>query len=260
MTHRYTLQPTPDTHHLWDRPWYHEIRDQLLAKRGVMAPEPTPNLVDFTAGEPPIRDQGQEGSCEGHQERNVRRLAHWLVAGASTTYDFSPAFAYYMARAVQGTQTQDSGASIGNGLASMEENGICEETLMPYDPGNFATAPSSQATENALTHRAELQAVPVDYSSFANVHQVLADRHPVIGGFTVPPSFENCGADGALPDPTGEENLGGHAFSVCAVNLADGWMCDPNSWGTSWGKQGFAFMPASYLGRVFELWAIVPVL
>jgi C1A family cysteine protease len=259
MSRIYGLKPTPKNHPLWARPFYHELREALFMSRHLLAPEPV-DLVDLTASVPPIRDQGQEGSCSGFQTRNVRMLAHTMAAGSQPSWDLSPAFAYWQARALDSEQTKDSGETIGNELAGVEAYGLCEESFMPYVAGQYATPPSSEALANALTHKANLQAVPVDYSSFANVHQVLADGHPIIGGFSVPPSFEAVGSDGALPDPTGEPDLGGHAFSICAIKLSDGWMRDPNSWGTGWGQNGFGYMPATYLGRVFELWAIIPTL
>lgn len=266
MARRYALKPTPDDHPLRDRPWYHDIRKDLLAERedcshGLFrATAPLPILVDWSAGRAPIRDQGDEGCCSGFQSRNVRSLAHWLVTGYPPEYDFSTAYPYWQARKIQGQENEDSGATIGDELMGMENAGICEERLMPYVAGQFALAPSQDALANALTHKVDLQAVQVDFSSLQNCWQVLGDRHPIIMGFSVPPSFESVAPDGSLPDPTGEESLGLHAGSWDQINLKDQWLADPNSWGTGWGKQGVGFMPAAYLDRVVECWAIVSVL
>jgi hypothetical protein len=266
MPRIYKLQPTPKDHPFYLRPMYHTIRNLLLEARAkangglTKLAAPAPDFVNWTGGRAPIRDQGDEGCCSGFQSRNVRWLAHWLATGMAPPEDFSPAYPYWQARDIQGTQNQDSGATIGDELAGMEQAGICEERFMPYVVGGFATPPSQQALENAATHKVDLQAVPVDYSSFANIHQVLADRHPIIFGFAVPPSFESVGSDGHLPDPTGETSLGLHAGSADSCSLKDGWMTDPNSWGSGWGCGGIGFMPAQYLGRFVEAWAIVPVL
>ena len=266
MSRIYRLKPTPAGHVLYGRPMYHDIRKDLLQARAdangglTRVAQPPPNLVDWSAGRAPIRDQGQEGSCSGHQARNVRWLAHFLACGTPPPADFSPAYAYWQARTIEGAVSQDSGATIGDELLGMEDTGICEESYMPYMSGDFTQSPSDAAIQNAMSHKVDLQAVPVDYSSLANVHQVLADRHPVIFGFNVPPSFETGGAAGHLTDPTGEPTLGGHAGSWDMINLQDGWGADPNSWGLGWGDNGVGYMPAGYLGRMFEMWAIVPVL
>jgi hypothetical protein len=258
MSHKYNLKPTPDHHPLSKRPLYHEIRHQLLSARGVMAAyeAPLPDLIDFTPGMAPIRDQGQEGSCAGHQLRNVRWLAHWLNTGSVPAADFSPRFAYWIGSDVEGHAGQDDGITIGDGLSAMEAYGISLESFCPYTPGDLS-APDQAAFDDALTRRVPLQAVPVKLD-FASIYQVLCDKHPIIGGFDVPPSFENCPASGLLADPTGEPSLGGHAFSVFMASNKDKWLADDNSWGTGWGKQGVGFMPESYVGRMMECWAIVP--
>jgi hypothetical protein len=114
-----------------------------------------------------------------------------------------------------------------------------------------AFAKQQEDARKAALHRAA--------AGFDNIYQVLVDRHPLIGGFEVPPSFEKCGPDGMLPDPTGEPSLGGHAFSIFMASRKDQWFADDNSWGIGWGKQGVGFMPDGYRGRYMELWAICPV-
>jgi hypothetical protein len=266
MSRIYKLEPTPSYHALYARPKYETIRKDLLEARAAAngnltkVSAPPPNLVDWSTGRAPIRDQGQEGSCSGHQARNVRWLAHWLACGTPPPADFSPAYCYWQARTIEGNAGTDSGATIGDELLGMEDTGICEERLMPYLTTPLTEGPSQDAIANALTYKVDLQAVPVDYSSLASVHQVLADRHPVIFGFAVPESFETCGSDGKLQNPIGESSLGGHAGSWDQINLSDEWLADVNSWGTSWGASGVGFMPATYLDRLFEAWAIIPVL
>ena len=254
--HQYRLLPTPKEHFLWARKAYHEIRADLHEAMKLKVPEPI-DWVDYSANEPPILNQGDIGRCQSHQLRNVLLMGHSMVTGAPAPFDLSPEFAYWAVRQLNNETQVDSGETIGNTLAAFEQVGCAEMNQMPED-GFYTEPPTPAAYANALTHCYDLAAVPVDYSSWSNVCDVLQDRRPVIGGFFVPPSFETCGPDGVLPDPKGESSLGGHAFSVCQIKRQDAWMDDPNSWGVGYGKQGHAFMPASYLGRIMELWAIVP--
>ena len=83
----------------------------------------------------------------------------------------------------------------------------------------------------------------------------LANGTPVIIGFDVYDSFEGAWGDiphgqagsGMMPYPntSTEELLGGHA--VCIVgyddNLNGGRFIVRNSWGTSWGDNGYFYMP-----------------
>ena len=257
MARIYRLKPTPADHPLRQRPFYHSMRAGIHDALKLSVPAPV-DWINWSAGEPPIENQGDEGACQSFQLRNALLLAQWMATGSLPSFDLSKAFAYWIARSLDGDDSQDSGESIGNTLAGFEQYGCCEESFMPYVPGQFTTPPTPEALANAMSHRYDLQAVQVDYSKFGNICDVLQDKRPLIGGFSVPPSFENVGADGALPDPTGEPSLGGHAFSACQAKRSDGWIDDPNSWGESWGKQGHGFMPASYTGRMVELWTIVP--
>jgi Papain family cysteine protease len=264
MSRTYRLKPTPPDRKLRDRPWYHELRLGLLAARAkangglTKAEAPAPNLVDWSEGSAPVRDQGQEGCCSGFQSRNVRWIAHWLAMGSPPAADFAPAYAYWAARCIEGTCGSDSGANIGDELAGMEEAGICEESFMPYVAGDYATRPTADALANAATHKVDLQAVPVRID-LASIHEVLGDRHPIIGGFSVTQQFEDCPSNGILADPSGD-SLGLHAFSWDQCNLTDKWGGGPNSWGASWGRGGRYCMGEKWVGQIVELWAIVPCL
>jgi hypothetical protein len=258
MSRIYNLKPTPSTHELFKRPLYHSLRADLHDLRELKVPAPI-DWIDDTAGVPPIENQLSLGACQSFQARNAMLLADWLATKTLPGFDLSKLFIYWNDRAIEdgGQMDVDTGGTIGNTLLGIEQNGVAEESFWPYDVTQLGTKPPDLAFANALTHKYDLKAVPLAIT-FEAICDALQDGSPIIGGFSVPPSFEACGPTGQLPDPTGESSLGGHAFSVCQAKRSDQWMDDPNSWGAGWGKGGHGFMPASYIGRVMELWTFVP--
>lgn len=256
MARIYTLKPTPSDHPLKDRPFYHDVRSDLHEMRKLAVPAPIDH-IDHTAGVAPIFNQLSLSSCQSVQLRNALLMAQWLVTGKLPAVDLSVLFAYWATRSVDNADSEDQGDTIGNTLVGFEENGICEESFWPYDVTKYNVRPSDLAFANAGLHKYDLRAVQVKME-FQAICDALQDGSPIIGGFSVPPSLENCGKDGHLPDPTGEPSLGGHAFSVSQFSRSDQWMDFPNSWSADWGHEGHCYLPAQYIGRLWELWTFVP--
>jgi len=101
-----------------------------------------PTSIDLRNLMPPICDQLQLGSCS---------------ANSSTSYDvflynnkiqLSRLFEYYMVREIEGTVNEDSGATNRDNVISINKNGICEESLMPYDISKFTIPPIEEAIVN----------------------------------------------------------------------------------------------------------------
>lgn len=116
-------------------------RDFLFSKlKGAML---FPTSIDMRNLTPLIFDQMQLNSC---------------TANSSTSYDvflynnkiqLSRLFEYYMVRKSEGTINEDSGATNRDNVTSINKNGICEESLMPYDISKFAIPSISAAIINA---------------------------------------------------------------------------------------------------------------
>lgn len=255
----YVRPVTPPNHPIRRRPFYHELVREGLVVPGpdrkavlVASPPPLPGACDLTPGLRPLRDQGAEGCCSGFATTAARALSHWVATGQVLDFDFAPAFAYYQARALEGTTDQDAGATIGDELAALEAYGCCHESLMPYVVGQFAQPPSEAASKDAESYRVGL-VVPVDTSSHLNVLQALASRRPVVFGFLVFPSFEQTGPDGMVRMPGPDEvPLGGHAGLACGYDNGPQVIDDANSWGTGWGKGGHCFMPYDFVEQLWD--------
>jgi C1A family cysteine protease len=231
MTRRYSWIP--------DHP---DQRDHVFIRptRG----EALPKLVDLRPTAPPVRDQGELGSCTGH---GVRALLAFNARKANPSIDFAPLYIYYEERKIEGTVKYDSGAMIRDGVKACAKVGACEESLWPYDIARFKVKPTAAANSNAAKHKiSEYQRV----ATLDDMRAALAAGHPVVIGFSVYESFESAAVakTGVMPMPKKSERLlGGHCVAVFGYDDSKKVVICQNSWGTDWGVSGFFFMPYGYI-------------
>ena len=235
-----------DWSHVRGYGWRHQnpdARDKVYAARLSAAP---PAECDLRPEMPPVYDQGQLGSCTG----NAIAGAMEYERDRQGLSDFVPArlFIYYNERAMEGTVSSDSGAMIRDGIKVVNTEGVCPETLWPYDTGMFAVKPPKRCYVAALTDRlVQYEAV----QTLADLKDAISSKLSVVFGFTVYESFESpqVAQTGVLPMPDvqTESTVGGHA--VVAVGYSDpkGHVIVRNSWGPSWGAAGYFYMPYQYM-------------
>lgn len=223
-----------------------DARDHLYAAP-MLQGAALPAVADLRPNCPPIYDQGQLGSCTGNA---IAAAVQFGRAKQGMAPDFAPSrlFIYYNERVIEGTVGTDAGAQIRDGIKAVATLGVCPEPDWPYDIAKFTRKPTAKAFKDALHSRA------VSYSRVARSLQqmkgCLASGFPFVLGFTVYESFEtqDVAKTGIMPMPAANEKmLGGHA--VLAVGYDDGQQrfFVRNSWGASWGMQGYFSMPYSYL-------------
>jgi hypothetical protein len=178
-------------------------------------------------------------------------------------------FVYYCSRVIEGTVPQDAGATIPDGIAAVQTQGACSETEWPYDISQFAVQPPDKCYADALQFLAlGAQSVNQDLTdlktalAYGNSTTSLAravrtdPAHGLVIGILVYDSFESdaVAASGDVPMPGASENqLGGHCVRL--VGYTDNGLADippqsfimQNSWGTAWGKRGYASIPYAYI-------------
>lgn len=244
------------THGFGWRPDKPDIRDY---KRRVMRPFTgvLPSSIDLRdSNMPPICDQLALGSCTANG-----------IAGAvqyerrkQGLLDIMPSrlFIYYNERVMEGTVTSDAGAEIRDGIKSINAQGVCPEVEWPYDVGQFAVQPPDKCYTDAKLDISTLY-MSVD-QTLDLMKQCLASKFPIVGGFTVYSSFENVGANGLVPMPGSDEGvLGGHCTDIVGYLDSIQRFIVRNSWGTSWGDQGYCYMPYDYWTNqdlADDFWAI----
>jgi hypothetical protein len=194
-----------------------------------------------------VLDQGQQGSCTAHAEVENREFLHWktlsekgLAIAPPPDGLYSPSFAYYMARFIDGSLDQGDCGSTGRTICQVSSTyGLCFRSEMPYSDSDYTTAPTQQQMTDALEWKSG------GYHRLGSVDEMkscISSGYCFKIGFTVYDSFEtSIGSDGIWsPDKTKESILGGH--EVLAVGFDDtingGSFEVRNSWGPSFGKDG----------------------
>lgn len=209
----------------------------------------TPEAVSLLDHAPPVTDQGPLGSCTGHAVAVAAaiRLKMQDVPGAELP---SPLDLYLGARALEGTADRDAGALLADVLRHAEREGFAPDRLWPHarHGADFRGPPPAALVEargrsRVVTHEA------VDYDVDTMCWE-LACGFPLVVGVKTYAAFETVGGDGKVPMPDGAQ-AGGHAMCVIGYSRHRGAFLARNSWGTSWGQHGMAWLPFGYVTNPF---------
>jgi C1A family cysteine protease len=205
-----------------------------------------PTAVDLRPQCPAVYDQGQLGSCTANAIGGAiefERLKQNLT-------DFVPSrlFIYYNERVIENTVNSDSGAQIRDGMKVVASLGTPPETDWPYDIADFTDKPPANAYTDAAKNKVlSYQRVSRVLNQFKGC---LASGYPFVLGFTVYDSFESAQVAHSghllMPQP-GEGVAGGHAVVAVGYDDQNQWFIIRNSWGSSWGLNGYFTMPYQYL-------------
>ena len=204
-----------------------------------------PPSMDLTkAPQPAIYDQGNLGSCVDNA--GCALLGFDEGKEGNSVELFSRLFAYFMAR--HGVP-QDDGSTLFDFLDGVRRKGICLESLWPYDESKVFDVPPAAAFANAVPREKGLNFYRL--SSISDMKNCLAQNYPFFFGISVYESFEQPGpnAEGMIPMPNmhKEQLLGGHALACFGYDDTKGAIHFRNSWGTSWGESGWAWLPYAYV-------------
>jgi C1A family cysteine protease len=207
---------------------------------------PLPSKVDLREDMPPVYDQGELGSCTANAIAGAIQYDELRQKLPSKTP--SRLFIYYNERVMEDSVLFDAGAFIRDGIKSINSIGYCEESMWPYIIEKFTFKPSNDCYMYAANHKS------VEYKRVSqNIHHiksVLAQGYPVVFGFTVYSSFvsDEVEETGVVPMPSESDFIvGGHAVLCVGYNDDTEQVIFRNSWGESWGVEGYGYMPYKYI-------------
>jgi C1A family cysteine protease len=223
----------------------HRDRPYAALRMTLEAPPALPARVDLRDKCPPIYDQGQLGSCTA----NAIGAAFQYDRTLQGLPDFMPSrlFVYWNEREMEGTVGYDAGAYIRDGIKSVAAQGVCKETLWPYDIQRFRDRPSQPCYEQA-EHYLAVDYFKLDNGNIVELKNCLAAGFPFVFGFVVFGSFFAANSKGGMvPMPGNESSIGGHAVLCVGYDDAAGRFIIQNSWGEDRGDRGYYYMPYGYL-------------
>ena len=159
-------------------------------------------MLDLRNKCPPVYNQLNLGSCTA----NALAFAYQFD---EKTDDFTPSrlFIYYNERKLENTIDSDSGASLRDGIKTINKIGVCNEDNWIYDPNNFTDKPPENCYNEAKLHRSvRYHKIKQELNQFKGC---IKSGYPFVFGFSVYQSFESdeVASTGIMPLPAKDEKL-----------------------------------------------------
>jgi hypothetical protein len=190
-------------------------------------------LDDYRRAQVPILDQGSEGACTGF---GLATVAHYLLrthrVGRDATV-VSPYMFYDLARRYDEWAGENyEGSSCRGAMKGWYKHGACAQPLWPKTEAGAVL--DNRRVEDAA--RRPLGAYfRVNHKSLVAMHSAITEAGILYASSRVHAGWQAVARDGMIR--FSETSIGGHAFAIVAYDADGFWI--QNSWGPSWGKQGF---------------------
>lgn len=228
---------------------------------GGIGVQSLPGSIDLSFDLPPVGSQGSQSSCVGwavgyyYKSFQERQERGWSLF--SPDHQFSPAYIYNQ-RATSDCRS-DRGMSIPNAMSILIEKGELPLSEFPYDQRDACAQPSEQQLLAGIEYRAASFGAIFVGQGWADpftLKQHLAGGDafviaiPVYSGFFVSCSDPVVGAPGS-----NEAYYGAHAVLVVGYDDGVGGFKFVNSWGTSYGCEGFGYLSYEFVQHfAYEAW------
>lgn len=168
-----------------------------------------------------------------------------LALAKKTAITSSFIFVYYNQRVLQDKVHSDSGATIVDALYTLNRKGVCSEDDWKEMFREFTKKPYESCYLHAINN-----CIGSYYQLDQDINQMkacLSEGHPVIFGFSVFDSIQ-VAQNGDIKVPGQKDKLMfGHAAVAVGYDDAKQNFIIRNSWGNSWGRNGYGTIPYDYL-------------
>ncbi|WP_421419766.1 C1 family peptidase [Pseudoalteromonas lipolytica] len=246
--------------------------DELPAKASLMEYAPL------------VGNQKNSGSCVGWASAYSAASIAWAITVEQAKDHlnhpgpFSPAFVF---NRIKASNDCEGGSNIESALNDLTYNGTLPLAAFPYSDSQCKRTPTDtefeQAEQFVIEGYRRLSSVNSTRSLHIAVRRALVKKNPVVIGMIVGPSFMSyknthntlriSTEDNELYDRVGRDAMykvdgfGGHAMTVVAYddNRDGGAFLIMNSWGSSWGTNGFVWVKYSdFIRWVRSAYEIIP--
>ncbi|AET93685.1 hypothetical protein BYI23_D001750 (plasmid) [Burkholderia sp. YI23] len=244
------LIPSRNTHKDW------QFRDALEAG-AVGAVAALPDAIDLRAPWWPVGDQGQTGSCVGWGSTDGLMRYHMVKAGKLAEEEMlSPRYTWMASKETDTfvsrpeTFIEGAGTTLKAAMDICRNYGVVTDALLPFHIATLMYI----GNENEFFATASQRRATAYFNLGKNFNQWrtwLASHGPILVGVNVDSTWDNATAtQGKLDVFNAQTTRGGHAPCVVGYT-ADQRFIIRNSWGTSWGDNGFAYATEQYITDAF---------
>jgi len=212
--------------------------------------------ADLSAQMPPVGNQGANYSCvawaTAYYLKSYQETVEHGWDPAASAHRFSPMCIYN-----QANSGHDGGISFYSALKLLTDKGCAALDVFPILSGDYMAWPNVAQCEAALPYRASSMASVFssstpDEEALAAVKALLDAGQPVAIGVSLYSDFDPEAPDYLYDGPgAGATYRGGHALTVVGYDDTKGGIGAlkvVNSWGTSWGDHGYAWISYAYFG------------
>ena len=272
------LPPLPDLRDFTDKKPEIAVMTKKLGLPQNEHLKAIPHAVDLRPWCSPIENQQRLGSCTAHAAVGV--VEYFQRRAFGKHIDGSRLFVYKATRNLMQV-TGDTGAWLRNTMGALVLCGIPAEKYWPYtdatpafdnEPASFVYAVADNYEALRYFCHDPLGGSVSGNKVLASVKKYLAAGVPSMFGFWGFPSFAAGDEKGNIPYPcSGEQAEWGHA--IVAVGYDDrkkikntkcnrkttGALLIRNSWGTTWGDQGYGWLPYEYVENKLaqDFWSLL---
>ena len=243
--------------------------DNVPTLKAISAVESPPKSIIPNESFSPIKNQLQIGACTAFAATAL--MEYYIKRTTGKNYDLSEKFLYWVTRKLLGWEGKDSGAYLRTVMQALTRFGICEEKFAPYDQ-KFTEMPDWTHGALADDFKAETY-MRIDTPDRTNqqvldkIKALIFRKYPIQFGFSV---FKNTmdrrTGDIYIPGKNTKQT-GGHAVVITGYdddkhikdmdgNVHRGALKIRNSWGKSWGDEGYGWLPYWYVlnGHANDFW------
>jgi len=219
-------------------------------------PPPEASLRDRCGGREAVLDQVRN-DCVGNSVARAIQAA-MTVAGQALAPLPSRDWIYYLSGVPDGSPAVDDGRFIRNAFAALASQGWPDEADWSY--GTWPAHPGAEAHRAAFDRRSAVgllfhKITETGEARREPFERAIAHGFPVVGGVQVTDAFEAQSGHSALP-VVNAPTLGGHAIAF--VSYTPDGIGFANSWGTSFGAEGFGYLSWDWLAlpTTSDLWVV----
>jgi hypothetical protein len=216
-----------------------DFRDRMFEPSLIEVPTEI-SLDSYRRIEVPILDQGQEGACTGF---GLATVIHYLLRTRQIfpdKSDVSPRMLYNMARRYdQWPGANYSGSSARGAMKGWHKHGVCSSQYWVYDSKRDKQDKKLFCSRYEEALRRPLGAyLRVNHKDIIAMHSAISEVKILYATSAVHEGWDDVDKDGLIYWSESNELTGGHAFAIVAYDENGFWI--QNSWGTDWGREGFA--------------------